>query len=108
MNLNDPSLLIGVSIISEMHQNFEEGNNDDRDHITNLSLVIKGISGYLETMKMPKAECRKILAELEKYGKKLWIDYCIEQNEYDESEQRKYEKIQTIFLSIMIIQNNRF
>ncbi len=27
MNLNDPSLLIGVSIISEMHQNFEEGNS---------------------------------------------------------------------------------
>ena len=97
MNLNDPSLLIGVSIISEMHQNFEEGNNDDRDHITNLSLVINGISGYLETMKMPKAECRKILAELEKYGKKLWIDYCVEQNEYDESEQEIREDSDYLF-----------
>ncbi len=97
MKLNDPSLLIGVSIISEMHQNFEEGNNDDRDHITNLSLVIKGIAGYLETIKMSKAECHEILAELEKFGKKLWIDSCVEQNEYDESEQEIREDSDYIF-----------
>lgn len=63
VNLNEPSLLIGVSIISEMHQSFEEECNDDRDHITNLSLIIKGISGYLDATEMPKTECQEIISE---------------------------------------------
>ena len=97
MNANDPSLLIGVSIISEMYQYFDERHIDDRDHITNLSLIVKGISGYLETIEMPKAECREILAELEAYGKKLWIDSCVEQNAHDKSEEEMREESGHIF-----------
>ena len=63
MNLNEPSLLIGVSIISEM----------------------------------PKTECREIISELTKYGKKLWIDTCLEQSEDGESEQEIREESEYLF-----------
>ena len=97
MNSNEPSLLIGVSIISEMHQNFEEECNDDREHISNLSLIIKGISGYLDVTEMPKTECREIISELTKYGKKLWIDTCLEQSDDGESEQEIREESEHLF-----------
>ena len=97
MNLNDPALLIGVSIISELHQDFADQNNDDRDHINNLWSVIKGVSGYLKTTKMPKTQRQKIIDELKKYGKKLWIDSCVKQSEDIESEQEIREESDYLF-----------
>ena len=72
MNTTDVPLMIGFSIISEMHEYFREKGHDDLEHIIKLSLVTRSISETSEE------EINRVLTELKEYGKKLWIEYCVE------------------------------
>lgn len=56
MNTTDVPLMIGISITSEVHDYFMETGHGDLEHIINLSLIIKGISEYLEKFKTPEKE----------------------------------------------------
>ena len=97
MNTTDVPLMIGFSIISEMHEYFREKGHDDLEHIINLSLVIKGISKHLKQSETSEEEINRVLTELKEYGKKLWIEYCVEVAGEDDSESDVREETDYIF-----------
>ena len=97
MNTTDVPLMISFSIISEMHEYFRETGHDDLEHIIKLSLVIKGISTYLKKSETSEEETNRVLAELKEYGKKLWIDSCVDEAGEDEAESDVREETDYIF-----------
>ncbi len=97
MENNDNLLLIGVSIISELHDNFIKSGPDDLEHITQISIVIRGIANYLKTCGTSDPEIETFLTKLKEYGKKLWIESCVEAAHDDESESDVREETDYIF-----------
>ncbi len=97
MNSLETSLMMGRSVILEMHKHFQEGDSDDQNHIVNLSLIIRGISGYQTKMIVPEKEQIKVLSELKEYGKNLWVESCINASQEDEPEADFREESNYIF-----------
>lgn len=56
MDRDNIPLMIGVSILSEMHDYFRESGQDDLKHILNISVVIKGINSYLKNCEASEQE----------------------------------------------------
>ncbi len=97
MDRDNIPLMTGVSVISEMHDYFRESGHDDLEHIIKISLVIKGIYSYLKNYEASEQEIDNVLAELKEYGKKLWIESCVDAADENESESEVREETDYIF-----------
>lgn len=86
MEKDDTPLLIGVSILSEVHEYFRSSEHDDLEHIIKISIIIKGICSYLENMKVSEKETNRISENLKDYAKNLWIESCLDAADEDEEE----------------------
>jgi hypothetical protein len=89
--------LIGISILSEMHEYFKEDGLDDMTHINQIALVVRGISRYLTQQGVSPAEIERVSTELKAYGKKLWVDWCVDAAHEEESEADVREESDEIF-----------
>ena len=97
MEWDDTSLMIGVAIISEFHEHWQESGDDDLEYIITISIVIRGISVYLKNSETSEQHINNILSELKEYAKKLWIDYCVDAAEDDKPESEVRQGTDYIF-----------
>ena len=97
MEWDDTSLMIGVAIISELHEHWQESGDDNLEYIITISIVIRGISVYLKNSETSEQDINGILSELKEYAKKIWIDYCVDTAEDDEPESEVREESEYIF-----------
>lgn len=96
MEWDDTSLMIGVAIISEFQEYWQE-SGDDLEYITSISIVIRGMAVYLKNSETSKQEINSILSELKEYAKKIWIDYCVDAADDDEPESEVRRESDYIF-----------
>jgi hypothetical protein len=97
MEWDDTSLMIGVAIISEFHEHWQESGDDNLEYIIAISIIIRGISVYLKNSETSEQDINGILSELKEYAKKLWIDYCVDAADDDEPESEVRQESDYIF-----------